>query len=79
MDPFLRSHLLFLEDQLHQLQKRLTSPTTPPASIPLIKEEIQFRKDALEKLRNALKLEQQFSDRNSPAKPGQRPPDAKLK
>jgi hypothetical protein len=67
-----------LGDQLHQLQKRLTSPTTPPESIPLIKEEIQFRKD-LEKLRHALKLEQKLSELNSPAKPGQRPPDAKLK
>jgi len=77
VDQILRSHLLFLVDQLHQLQKQLTSPTTPPANIPLIKEEIQFRQDALKKLRRALELEQQFHERKSPAKTSPRANDTK--
>ena len=75
MDQLLRTHLLFLEDQLQQLEQQLTSPKTPPAAISLIKEGIQFRQDALEKLRHAIKLEQQLRKSESPAKPSPRPQD----
>ena len=70
MDQQIHAHLLYLEDKLEELRHQLNSPTTPPAAIPRIKEDIQMSQDAIEKLRRALELEQQFNQSKSPAKPG---------
>jgi len=77
VDQILRTHLLSLESKLQELHDQLTSPATAPATIPRIKEEIQFRQDALKKLRRALELEQQFHERKSPAKTSPRANDTK--
>jgi len=75
VDEQIRTQILYLDSKLQELQQRLTSPTTPPEAIWRINEEIQMGQDALEKLRRALKLEQQPSQSESPAKSGPSAPD----